>query len=227
MVKYATISEQINACITSSIYWPQFQIRTLTTNMRLQNIIETFYAKYPLGEPVNDANEQYLYQQDLHIMRGQQDYGQMINMIGEGRYNETCSASMVQINNYINPTTIKYALTQTPFIHDCEEAIRQLYPNGFSTSEMTSCCIIAATNTRVDFWNKLVQDMNPRDAWILKSEDKFGSIDDPYNILSSMMTENVLNKFSNTGIPPHVLELKIGDICIVAKQRKSKNYTNI
>jgi hypothetical protein len=74
--------------------------------MRLQNIIETFYAKYPLGEPVNDANEQYLYQQDLHIMRGQQDYGQMINMIGEGRYNETCSASMVQINNYTNPTTI-------------------------------------------------------------------------------------------------------------------------
>jgi len=27
-------------------------------------------------------------------------------MIGEGRYNETCSASMVQINNYTNPTTI-------------------------------------------------------------------------------------------------------------------------
>jgi hypothetical protein len=82
---------------------------------------------------------------------------------------------------------------------------------------MTSCCIIAATNTRVDFWNKLVQDMNPRDVWILKSEDKFGSIDDPYNILSSMMTENVLNNFSNTGIPPHVLELKIGDICIVLR----------
>ncbi len=63
---------------------------------------------------------------------------------------------------------------------------------------MTSCCIIAATNTHVDFWNKLVEDMNPRDIWILKSEHKFGSIDDPCNILSSMMTEKVLNKFSNT-----------------------------
>ena len=29
-------------------------------------------------------------------MQGQQDYGSMINMIGKRRYNELCSASLVQ-----------------------------------------------------------------------------------------------------------------------------------
>ncbi len=48
------------------------------------------------------------YQHDLDIMQEQQDYGSMINMIGKGRYNELCSASMmVQINSFLDPTNIK------------------------------------------------------------------------------------------------------------------------
>ena len=39
-------------------------------------------------------------------------------------------------------------------------------------------------------------------------------MDDPKNILRDMLTVDVLNNFNNNGIPPHILKLKIGDICI-------------
>ena len=83
---------------------------------------------------------------------------------------------------------------------------------------MTSCCIIAAKNDRVDHWNKLVQQMNLNNFWHLHSKDTFGEADDdPNGVLSKMMTKNILNKFGNSGIPPHILELKVGDICILLR----------
>ena len=45
----------------------------------------------------------------------------------------------------------------------------------------------------------------------------FGEVDDPHGVLANMMTENILNKFGNNGVPPHILELKVGDICIVLR----------
>jgi hypothetical protein len=61
---------------------------------------------------------------------------------------------------------MKYLLTQIPHIQDETKALKELYPNGFNTTEMTSCCIVAARNDRVDHWNKLVQDMNPNNCGI-------------------------------------------------------------
>ena len=138
-------------------------------------------------------------------------------MIGEGRYNEDCGAQILQVDNIDKSTFMKYLLTQIPHIQDEMQALRELYPNGFNTTEMTSCCIIAAKNNRVDHWNKLVQEMNPNNLWYLHSKDTFGEVDDPRGVLANMMTEDVLNKFGNTGVPPHILELKIGDICIVLR----------
>ncbi len=46
VVKYATVSKQMNACITTSPLWNKFQILTLTTNMRLQNMLQMFDDKY-------------------------------------------------------------------------------------------------------------------------------------------------------------------------------------
>ena len=51
VVKYATISEQLNSCITTSPLWNKFQIMTLTTNMRLQNMLQNFEKTYANGIP--------------------------------------------------------------------------------------------------------------------------------------------------------------------------------
>jgi hypothetical protein len=108
-------------------------------------------------------------------------------------------------------------LNEMPYIHDADAALKELYPNGFVTSEMTSCCIIAATNERVDYWNNLVQNMNSNHKWNLFSHDQFGEADDPHGILENMMTEDILNNFGNNDVPQHNLELKVGDVCIVLR----------
>ena len=51
-------------------------------------------------------------------------------------------------------------------------------------------------------------------------------MDDPKNILRDMLTVDVLNNFNNNGIPPHILKLKIGDICIVMRNMARKGLTN-
>jgi hypothetical protein len=40
----------------------------------------------------------------------------------------------------------------------------------------------------------------------LHSKDTFGEVDDPHGVLATMMTEDILNKLGNSGIPPHILE---------------------
>jgi hypothetical protein len=75
-------------------------------------------------------------------------------MIGEGRYNEDCGAQILEVDSIHKPTIMKYLLRQIPHIQDETEALKELYPNGFNTTEMTSCCIVAAKNDRVDHWNK-------------------------------------------------------------------------
>jgi ATP-dependent DNA helicase PIF1 len=191
-------------------------IMTLSTNMRLQNMISTFQRKYSNGIPLQES-DLLTYNNDLYVIQRQQKYGKMITMIGEGRYNEYCGAQVLELDNLEKPTYIRYMLNEMSFIHDEEAALKELYPNGFVTSEMTSCCIIAATNERVDFWNNLVQNMNPQQKWNLLSKDQFGEVDDPNGILSSMMTEDILNQFGNNGVPPHNLQLKVGDICIILR----------
>ncbi len=56
VVKHATVSEQLNACITSLALWSNFTIMTLSTNMRLQNMISTFQRKYSNGIPVQESD---------------------------------------------------------------------------------------------------------------------------------------------------------------------------
>jgi hypothetical protein len=143
------------------------------------------------------------YRNELYQIIEQNEYGTKINLIGEGRYNEDCGAEIVELYNVDNPTMIKYMLSNIPHIEDEAQALKELYPSGFNTTEMTSCCIIAAKNNRVDHWNQLVQDMNPNDTGQLHSKDTLGEVDDPHGVLANMMTEDVLNKFGDNGIPPH------------------------
>ena len=185
--------------------------------MRLQNIIRDFQLKY--SHEIVDLQEHQNYINDLYRVERQQAYIWFNDKYDWRRpiYDECNGAELVEVNNIESPMYMKYLLSQIPFVHNETQALNELYPNGFNTTEMTSCCIIAATNDRVDYWNNLVQQMNPNSVWKLQSKDTFGEVDDPHGILANMMTEDVLNQFGNNGIPPHNLELKVGDICIVLR----------
>ncbi len=93
--KHATVYEQLNSCITSSALWSHFFIMTLTTNMRLQNIISTFERQYSDGIPTLEPDLS-AYNDDYYVIERQRDYGKMITMIGEGRYNDYCGAQILE-----------------------------------------------------------------------------------------------------------------------------------
>ena len=61
----------------------------------------------------------------------------------------------------------------------------------------------------------------------LASHDQLTESDDPHNILKQMLTDDVLNNFNNNGVPPHLLQLKVNDICIVLRNlNKKEGLTN-
>jgi ATP-dependent exoDNAse (exonuclease V) alpha subunit len=112
-----------------------------------------------------------------------------------------------------------------------EEAVLQFaFPNGFDTYSMHTSCILATTNERVDYWNEQVQQLNSEyEPSILKSNDKFHEVDDPFDFVKNMVTPDVLHRFNDSGsCPPHELKLKIGDICILmrAVNKEQKFATN-
>ena len=52
-------------------------------------------------------------------------------------------------------------------------------------------------------------------------------VDDPHGILHAMLTEDVLNQFNKNSVPPHELNLKQGDICILTRNiAKREGLTN-
>jgi hypothetical protein len=82
---------------------------------------------------------------------------------------------------------------------------------------------LAATNVQCDEWNALVQEMNPNIASEYKSRDKLCEVDDLQGNIAQMLTESVLNDFNNNGILPHVLKVKVGDICIILRNLCKSN----
>ena len=113
------------------------------------------------------------------------------------------------------------------------EALKYFYPHGFQSYGMNKKTILAATNKQVDDWNKIIQQMNPnfgsdsaerdvtsrflRKCQTYSSADKLNAVDDPNDIISQMLTDEMLNKFEHEKAPPHKLTLCIGDICYLLR----------
>lgn len=92
------------------------------------------------------------------------------------------------------------------------------YPGGFNTNIMHHSCILAATNAQVDFWNAEVQKLNHQLTWTLLSKDSVDGCDDPRGYLARMVTEDVMNRYDDPSTsPPHKLNLKLHDICILMR----------
>jgi hypothetical protein len=87
----------------------------------------------------------------------------------------------------------------------------------FDPALASSVCILASTNKSGDAWNKIIQDLNDSPLELLRSHDVLGEVDDPNGYLKQILTEQTLNSFNNNNIPPHNLELKVNDVCLVLR----------
>jgi hypothetical protein len=59
--------------------------------------------------------------------------------------------------------------------------------------------------------------MNPNPSSSLISRDYFSDVDDTKGYLAAILTTAVKRDFSNTQVPNHEIELKVGDICLITR----------
>jgi ATP-dependent DNA helicase PIF1 len=102
-------------------------------------------------------------------------------------------------------------------------ALKWLYPNNFSSEAAATTTILAGTNEQVDHWNDVIANLNPGIEKIYESVDEMNEVDDPHDILKNMLTTTVLNNLNATSVPPHILHLKEGDICILQRNLDIEN----
>ena len=184
--------EIVASSIYCSIYRELFQFHTFTHNMRLvgANIEELHYARLLLA--IGSG----------HTVCTVED-AQLMNLYEAGMDNDGGNILAV--------------FGQTIFT-DKLPAIEFLYPNGFTTEDATSVCVLASTNELVDQWNLEIQALNPSPSYDLLSYDTFADVDDEHGILADMIDAEVLHRYADVSCPPHILTLKIGDICILMRR---------
>ena len=183
---------------------------------------------------------------------GQREYAKMILQIGSGNVENTDHISFHDADPRTFSTTYKYRPTKVFVLKDKAEeeqwleynarsteakiaALRHFYPHGFQSYKMHTKTILAATNRQIDDWNSIVQKLNPNYAdtqtnkcLLSFSSDVLSAVDDPRDVISGMLTTEILNNFNNDKAPPHLLKLCVGDICYLMRTlgRKTKLATN-
>ena len=112
------------------------------------------------------------------------------------------------------------------------DTVQKFYPNGFESHKRHNKTILAATNKQVDKWNEIIQKMNPNYSpnvvehsssttktmcKTYYSADKLAEVDDSKNIISDMLSEEILNSYNSDKSPPHALTFCVGDICYLMR----------
>jgi PIF1-like helicase len=211
IVTYGKPQDIINATLTSSYMWNRFDKYFLTENRRL-TMTRT--------EDMTDSAYNF------HCMK-QEQWAKLLLVFGEGTpdhditdvcelvENVTTTCISEHVQRYSLPT-MKYYLDTEKGI---EEAIQWLYPerNVISNNIAKDRVLLAMSNDRVNFWNGKLQELNPNQLHCLRSHDYFADVDDDNNILNSLLTDTILNKFHDNHTPDHMLNLKEGDICLLAR----------
>ena len=230
VLNHAVRGEVQAACISSSPWWSEFDIITLTINMRLESMKEDLRKQTMVLESTPAEQRTAVQQSELQALAtqlaNQTRYGEMILSVGEGKHD---NADITVMNHcapdgrtcYSMMDTIPHFVSEHP--DSDTQALEFLYPNGISLEEVKKSAILAATNEQVDAWNQRVQELNPHVLHSLPSKDTFSEVDDPNGHLRRMISENVLGDYSVPGVPPHILNLKVGDVCLVLRNL-SKRY---
>ena len=117
-----------------------------------------------------------------------------------------------------------------------QEAIDFVYPDLLNVLALPDRAILAATNDLVDEWNTVIQKKrceleaavegaSPQAGIIhsLLSIDIFTECDDEHGHIRRMLTTEFLNSLNRPGVPPHDLQLSVGDICIVLRNLNKKD----
>ena len=241
-----TISSCIqNSYIWQNFHVISLQINMRLERLRLQLLQQLLQIenKMTIAQTQNDFIEfDILETQKQKITldeSAQRQYANMIIQIGNGAVTdsppEICYLSET-FNYKVNDCKILPDKTNDETKHDYNdryqlkllEAVQDFYPNGFDTYRMQDKTILAATNIQIDQWNCVVQQQNPNysenendfsntNCKTYLSSDVLNAVDDPRDIISGMLSEEMLNKYNSDKSPPHKITLCIGDICYLMR----------
>jgi hypothetical protein len=205
VVRNGDMYEIVHASMKYSRYWSRFRVVKFTKNLRL----------------VAAASDSSSSAVAAQFVEQQKEYLDMLNIIGEGKDPAELplqsSVAEVYGENVQTDGSRIVALPSLNATSDMKEMLTWLFPEGFNPDLMHTKAILAATNTVVDEWNTVIQNLNSNIAYELCSIDKVKDIDDPHGILQRMISESVLERFQRPGVPNHRLVLKKDDICMVMR----------
>jgi hypothetical protein len=205
IVKHSTREQTVNASILRHPIWSRVHRFTFTVNLRLLAL-----------ENIDENDEHFLsqrtYAQDLTEIRT------------NGPFRPNSSIGEVDSTN--NELTGMKILSFKGFnvFTDINAAISFLYPQQFNTSQLEDRGILATTNEICFEWNQLIQKMNPNILVHLHSANAIEEVDDPYGILQSMLNSDTLEFYRKPGIPEHILQLKVGDLCFLLRTVSKKDF---
>ena len=190
IINRGSTQEIINATFTSSPLWLQTTVLYLTENKRLADLASSLSASSTAAERTDADNQRQYADAVLSIGDGRlTDNGFILSLCHEDQKHE--------VKQFIGlPHTMCYSLSDPTYL---TQALTWMYPNGTTSAvdDTHEKCILAISNERVDFLNEEVQKMNPRELTELKSHDQFSDVDDPHGTLQQLLTETVLNNFTN------------------------------
>ena len=163
---------------------------------------------------------------DFHRQK-QEQWAKLILVYGEGVPDPTvtgvCYLTEIVQSTSVNERVHRYALPEMKYYLDTEESIEEaiewLYPdkNVLANNIAKDRVLLAMSNDRVNFWNVKLQELNPNRLHSLRSHDYFADVDDDNGTLRSLLTDVILNKLNDSHTPYHMLNLKVGDICLLTR----------
>ncbi len=203
-------SDTSRASIITHPLWRKFEVFKFTKNLRLLGIERS----------LDMENEE-----DVLFFERQKQYASILEQI---RVGNKFSLEVQLVRDEPSTGTTHIRLPTCKYITDVSEALGFLYPHGFDTPDLHERAILCATNEDVDEWNSIVQDLNPQQSRTYVSHNQFKDVDDPYGILTSMLTEDACLFYRQNGVPDHRITFKRGDICFVMRSiyKKEKLANN-
>jgi hypothetical protein len=214
-------------------------MRLVKFRLYLESLIATLYSTRATTE---EGHFQTQFQDLQRQLQNELNYANLLLQIGKGSYHH--NDVLLQELSYNDDTrTSRLRLPNIPYFVNKEEgegltfnegAARQnldtedsilawLYPNGFDPSQMSHVAIIASLNQEVDAWNTKIQKLNPNEIVSLKSRDCLADVDDPRDVLKSLLSVDLLNCYRDNQSPPHNLQLAVGDICYLYRTLSKKD----
>jgi hypothetical protein len=202
VISNGTAEQIMNSTILYSQYWNQFQKLHLNENMRILNLIHNLNTIQSV-EDRNHTESQIRYNRTLENLSKNISSDDCEVLETEGEYKSVIALSDIQ---YIIEDNF-------------DEAILWLYPNNIYNPEIAmKRVVLCSTNEAVDDWNSKIQELNTANiTHNLLSKDEFNEVDDPHGYLAKYLTKDILNSINATTVPPHELNLKVNDVCLVLR----------